>query len=93
MNLTLFDLESAPSKKREPEDLEWQREWQNMPEFVQRKQEAYATLVVRFRCQADLEDFAQRLGQAVNQKTKSIWHPYKSHWGGPGTDMRYVDEP
>ncbi len=70
----------------------WRREWQNMPEFVQDKQVAYATIVVRFNSQEDLDDFAARIGQKLNAKTKSIWHPYKSHWGGPGTDKRYVDE-
>ena len=93
MTLPLFSFLDSPAPSREPQEKEWQREWQNMPEFVQDKKEVYATLVVRFRCQEDLEDFAKKLGQSVNQKTKSIWHPYKSHWGGPGTDKRYVDEP
>ena len=74
-------------------DPVWRLEWQNMPEFVQEKQEAFATVVVRFRSQDDLEDFARRIDQQVNPQTKSIWHPYKSHWGGPSSNKQYVDEP
>lgn len=78
--------------EREPDPI-WRREWQNMPEFVQEKQRPYATLTVRFETQADLEDFARLTGQRVTQKTKSIWHPFRSHWGGPASGKVYVDGP
>jgi hypothetical protein len=63
-------------------DPSWLEEWQNMPEFVQEKQEPYAQIIIRFESKEDLEDFAKLIGQKLNQKTKSIWHPFKSHWGG-----------
>lgn len=27
-------------------------------------------------------DLSERLGQKITDKTKSIWHPFRSHWGG-----------
>ena len=57
-------------------------EWQGMPEFVQEEKEAFAKIVVRFESQAALDDFAGKIGQKLTPKTKSIWHPFKSHWGG-----------
>ena len=66
---TLFDM---------PAD--WQEHWQGMPEFVQDKQEPYAKIIVRFNSKDDLDDFAKVIGQKLTPKTKSIWHPFKSHW-------------
>jgi hypothetical protein len=54
---------------------DWEEEWQDMPEFVQSKQEPYCQLTVRFASEADLQDFAQRIGQKLTRLTKSIWHP------------------
>jgi hypothetical protein len=30
----------------------------------------------------NIEIFADAIGQKLTNKTKSIWHPFKSHWGG-----------
>jgi hypothetical protein len=70
----LFDIE-----EQEPE---WKQEWKDMPEFVQGKKEPYAKIIVRFENERDLQDFAKIIGQKLTMKTKSIWHPFKSHWGG-----------
>ena len=56
-------------------ELDWQREWQGMPEFVQEKDEPFAMVRVRFRTQEDMEHFAELIGQKMTAKTKSIWHP------------------
>ena len=56
-------------------------EWVGMPEFVQEKKEPYKTLVVRFESEQDYLDFQKRIDQKITNKTKSIWHPYRSHWG------------
>lgn len=58
-------------------DLDWQVEWQGMPEFVQNKEEPFAMVRVRFETKEDLEDFANLIGQKLTPKTKSIWHPEK----------------
>ena len=61
----LFDL---------PENI-YESEWQNMPEFVQAKQEPYQKIIVRFNSSADVKEFADLIGQKITPKTKSIWHP------------------
>lgn len=54
---------------------EYEQEWRGMPEFVQEAQEPFATLIVRFRNKADLEDFANRVEQPLTTRTQSIWFP------------------
>lgn len=61
---------------------EWKEHWKEMPEFVQDKKEPYAKIIIRFDNEEDLQDFAKMIGQKLTNKTKSIWHPFKSHWGG-----------
>lgn len=56
-------------------------EWVGMPEFNQQEKEPFKTLMVRFETEQDYLDFQQRIGQQLTNKTKSIWHPFKSHWG------------
>lgn len=69
---------------------DWMSHWLAMPEFVQTKQaEEFAKIVVRFKDQESLDDFARLIGQKLTPKTKSIWHPFKSHWGGGR--KRWVD--
>ena len=60
----------------------WKDEWKNMPEFVQEKQEPHAKIIVRFENNEDLQKFSELIGQKLPNKTKSIWFPFKSHWGG-----------
>tara|TARA_R110002020_G_scaffold89580_3_gene218865 strand:+ start:620 stop:877 length:258 start_codon:yes stop_codon:yes gene_type:complete len=67
-------------------------EWEGMPEFVQEKEEPFSTIIVRFETEKDLKDFAEKIGQKITPKTKSIWHPFKSHWGGESGKKRWVDE-
>lgn len=65
-------------------------EWFGMPEFVQEKQKPFAQIICRFETQEDLDAFAKLIGQKLTPKTKSIWHPFKSHWGAE--QKRWVDE-
>lgn len=64
--------------------------WVGMPEFVQNKQEPFSTLICRFETQQDLDDFAKLIGQKLTPKTKSIWFPFRSHWGA--SRGRWVSE-
>jgi hypothetical protein len=66
-------------------------EWKDMPEFIQEKQEPYAQMIVRFRCQQDLDEFSQMIGQKLTPKTKSIWHPVLVR--GLHGQKRWIDEP
>ena len=58
-----------------------QSEWVGMPEFIQEKKEPYKKLIIRFDSEKAYEEFAEIIGQKLTPKTKSIWHPFKSHWG------------
>jgi hypothetical protein len=71
--LNLFDLE-----EKKPE---WEKEWKDMPEFVQDQKKAYAQIIFRFSNEEDLQSFATLIGQKLTNKTKSAWFPFKSHWG------------
>ena len=72
---------------------DWQEHWKDMPEFVQGQQRPFAELIIRFRSQEDLDDFAKRIGQRLNRKSQCTWHPElaKGEMGNSG--KRYVDEP
>ena len=56
-------------------------EWVGMPEFVQEKKEPFKELIVRFETEQDYQDFQKVIEQRLTFKTKSIWFPFKSHWG------------
>lgn len=68
---TLFDL---------PEST-WEKEWKDMPEFVQIKKEPYAMINIRFESKEDLDEFSKLIGQKFTKKSKSAWYPFRSHWG------------
>ena len=53
--------------------------WGGMPEFQQEKKEPYAKIIFRFDSEADLQEFAELIGQNLTAKTKSSWHPFKPH--------------
>ncbi len=59
---------------------DWRKEWVDMPEYIQNKQEPYSKIIIRFATEKDLQDFSKIIGQKLTNKTKSIWHPFKSHW-------------
>ena len=66
-------------------------DWHGMPEFVQDKKEPYKVLTVRFETEQDYIEFQELIGQKLTAKTKSIWHPFKSHWGLKRKVYRYGD--
>jgi hypothetical protein len=69
---TLFEL---PNKNNENFD-DWEKEWQDMPEFKQHKTaKPFAQIVFRFANENDLRDFAKIINQKLTKKTKSAWHP------------------
>lgn len=72
-------------------DNDWWREhWVGMPEFVQEQQREYAKLIIRFRSEEDLQDFAKIIGQKLNAKSQCTWHPELKR--NTTTTKRYVDE-
>jgi len=69
---------------------DWKKEWIDMPEFIQEKQEPYAKIIVRFDNEKDLNDFSNLINQKLNKKTKSIWFPKLIR--GINSNKRYSDE-
>ena len=72
------------------EKQDWKEHWGGMPEFVQEKQEPFSKIIIRFENEADLQEFAELIGQKLTPKTKSIWHPKLIR--GKNQHKRYVDE-
>lgn len=69
---------------------DWRKEWDGMPEFEQYTKEAYHKIIIRFGSEGDLQSFAKLIGQELNNKTKSIWHPklkFANHF-----NKRYVKD-
>jgi len=60
--------------------IESENHWIDMPEFIQEKKEPFAQIIVRFDSEKDLNEFAEMISQKLTPKTKSIWHPFKSHF-------------
>lgn len=54
----------------DPED-----HWQGMPEFDQPENAPYHSVIVHFKTEADMEDFAKMIRQTVTENTKYIYHP------------------
>ena len=65
-------------------------EWQGMPEFHQTDKTAYRQIIVNFKDDAAVDDFAERLGQSLTPKTRSLWHPEEPI--ARYADKRYVAE-
>jgi len=57
-------------------DTSWQKEWKDMPEFHQEDLTSHRKIVVHFRNDQDVEDFAKLMNQKITPKQKSLWHPY-----------------
>jgi hypothetical protein len=55
--------------------LDTEAEWQDMPEYQSKDNEAHRVITVRFSCDNDVKDFIERIEQEITEKTKSIWHP------------------
>ena len=64
----LFDDEGKPAEAGD---------WENMPEFVNEKNDAYRKIIISFDKEEDVQDFARVLGQNITDKTKSLWWPAK----------------
>jgi len=58
-----------------PGELKWKQYWHGMPEYEQETKETFRTVHVKFRNEQDYQEFSQKIGQELTDKTKSIWHP------------------
>lgn len=72
-------------------EKEWQKEWQDMPEFVQlESKKPYAEITFRFGSEADLIEFSKIIGQKLTKKTKAAWFPEIER--GLNANKLYVNE-
>lgn len=54
---------------------DWEREWKNMPEFVQEDKRPFKQIIVNFRNEEDVKDFSKVIGQKLTLSTKSVSFP------------------
>jgi hypothetical protein len=57
------------------DDYKWRQYWLGMPEYVQENKEHFRTVHIKFRKKEHYDDFCNRIGQEMTEKTKAIWHP------------------
>lgn len=63
--------------KPDRKNREWQKHWQNLPEFEQEKEDVFRKIRVNFRSDADHEKFVQLICPNSSVRTKSVWYPEK----------------
>lgn len=71
-------------------DPEWKKEWEGMPEFVQKDLMPFRQIIINFETKEDIKDFAELINQNLTYDTKSIWYPKVE--GIKPSSKRYVDE-
>ena len=65
-------------------------EWVGMPEFEQNDAMPLRSIIVHFEAQTFVNDFAERMGQSLTDKTKYIYHPKQIK--NDLKDLRYKEE-
>jgi ParB-like chromosome segregation protein Spo0J len=69
------DLELLMSQIYQEGENDADEEWEDMPEFKQENLLAKHRLMICFTSDKDRDDFAKKIGQKLNDTTKSIWFP------------------
>lgn len=64
-------------------------EWRGMPDFEHEDLTSYRRIVVHFKTEEDIAEFAKRIDQKVGDKTRSLWFPPDDI--GRIADKRYGD--
>ena len=57
------------------EGVDYNAEWQGMPEFNQEDLSPMKSIIVHFKSQEDVDAFAELFGQKITEKTKYLWYP------------------
>ena len=50
-------------------------EWEGMPEYSQDDKTPHRTILVHFKSDEDVDNFARAIGQVFTPRTKSVWFP------------------
>jgi hypothetical protein len=74
----------------EADDKEWKKHWKEMPEYEQETKKPFKKLIVNFRTKEDYDSFIKLMGQAMTDRTKSIWYPEFDVY--PNHLMRWIEE-
>lgn len=72
-NYPEIDIFKLDWEGQEVQDLE--KEWIEMPEFIQDNQLATKKIIVNFKNQEDIKKFSTLICQKITEKTKYIWFP------------------
>lgn len=56
-------------------ELDWQKEWRGMPEFIQNDLTPWKTVYVHFEDIEAIRAFAKLVEQPVTTETRSLWYP------------------
>jgi len=64
-----FDIFGKPIQE------DWEKEWKDMPEFIQEDTEAFRQIIVSFKTKEDVNKLSELIGQKIGPKTKSLWFP------------------
>lgn len=59
------------------ENIDYEEMWQGMPEFEQESVDCFCSIKVNIKTEADLQTFADMVGQKITEKTKSIDIPQR----------------
>ena len=81
--LSLFSSDEIP--------LEWEKEWQDMPEFKMGNTEPSNKITISFKTFEDVKKFGELIGQKLTPKTNSIWFPKEENYLAP-KNFKYTDD-
>lgn len=56
--------------------FDWRKHWKDMPEFHQEDLTSHRKIIIHFRNDEDVEEFAKLIDQKITPKQKSTWYPY-----------------
>ena len=54
-----------------------EEEWQNMPDFNQKKENVYQTILIHFDTKNDIDKFSKLINQNITSRTNSLRIPYR----------------
>ena len=73
------------------DNIDYEKEWEGMPEFEQEDLSAIKMIKVNFATIADMDTFSDLVGQKITERTRSIWYPKAELLSQ--TNKVYQDEP
>lgn len=68
----------------------YEEHWNDMPEFHQEDLTSYRKIIVHFRNDEDVEEFAKLVDQKITPKLPSLWFPKMDK--RIRTNKAYIDE-